>query len=413
MSKGDKMSKQKKEPLAWVKGLPFEDETYLFQFVRTLGAAYNGGADLIECLETAARITEGDVESWYREWLETAERLHGIADRAVAAGRMVSAKEASLRASNYYRTAEFFLHADPTDERHLSASRLSRDCFVEAMKQFPFDAAAVEIPYEGTHLPGYFYRSPQAKGKAPLFIVHSGFDGNAEELYFTTGPQALNRGYHCLFFDGPGQGMALREKGLYFRPDWENVITPVVDFAIQQPGVDENRIALQGISQGGYLAPRALAFEHRIKAGIANGAMWSLAQPVKEAMGPAMIDLLETDPEKFEEAFEPLMAVPKIKWFFEDSRWKYNVSSTAEFFKNMEAYTMEGIAEKIQCPMLITGAEGDLFMSGQAKLLYDALTCPKTFIEFTAEDAAETHCQCGALALGSQRILDWLDEVFE
>ncbi len=405
------MSGKKKEPLVWVKGLPFEDETYLFQFVRTLGAAYNGGADLIESLETGARITEGDPESWYREWLETAERLRGIADRAVAAGHMVSAKEAYLRASNYYRTAEFFLHADPTDERHLSASRLSRDCFVEALKQFPFDAATVEIPYEGTHLPGYFYRSPLAEGKAPLLIAHSGFDGNAEEMYFFTGPQALDRGYHCLFFDGPGQGMALRERGLYFRPDWENVITPVVDFAIRQPGVDQDRIALQGISQGGYFAPRALAFEHRIKAGIANGAMYSLAQPVKEAVGPDMVALLETDPEKFNQFTETLMTVPKTKWFIDDGRWKYNVSSPAEIIKTLEAYTMEGLAEKIQCHMLITGASADLFMSGQAKQLYDALTCPKTFIEFTAEDAAETHCQCGATALASQRILDWLDEV--
>lgn len=405
------MTEKKKEPMAWAKMLPFEDETYMFQFIRTLGAAYNGGADLLECLETGARIKEGDGESWYREWLETADRLKGIGDQAMAAGHVVSAKEAYLRASNYYRTAEFFIHEDPADVRHMNAARQSRDCFVEALKYSPFETTTVEIPYEETHLPGYFLRSPKAKGDAPLLIAHTGFDGNAEEMYFFIGPQALERGYHCLLFDGPGQGMALREKGLFYRPDWEKVITPVVDFALQLAGVDQKRIALYGISMGGYLAPRALAFERRIKAGIANGAMFSMAQPMKDTLGPDMVNLLKTDPDKFDETMAPLMAVPKVKWFTEDAKWKYNVSSTAEILNTQEAYTMEDLAEKIQCPMLITSGEADHLMSGQAIQLYEALTCPKTFMEFTSNDAAETHCQCGALGIAAQRMLDWLDEV--
>ena len=78
------------------------------------------------------------------------------------------------------------------------------------------------------------------------------------------------RGYDCLTFDGPGQGNALWKQGLHFRPDWERVITPVVDFALNRPGVDPKRIAIQGISQGGYWVPRAVAFEKRIAAAIAD-----------------------------------------------------------------------------------------------------------------------------------------------
>jgi hypothetical protein len=48
---------------------------------------------------------------------------------------------------------------------------------------------------------------------------------------------------------------------------------------------------------------------------------------------------------------------------------------------------------------------------GQPEILYEALTCPKVLMRFTAADAAETHCQAGAVAGGTQRVFDWLDEV--
>jgi len=405
------MTSGNKQPLAWMKGLPFADESYAFEWIRTLGSAYFGGADLIECLETAGRIAEGDGESWYREWLETAERVRGLAEGSLASGHAVSAREAYLRASNYYRTAEFYIHADPKDERHLDAARRSRDCFVEALKLFSYRAEPVRIPYEGTTLPGYFLPSPLAEGNAPLLIAMTGFDGTAEELYFMGGAAAVARGYHCLLFEGPGQGMALREGGLLFRPDWEKVVTPVVDFAIEQPGVDPERMALLGMSMGGYLAPRALAFEHRLKAGVANGGVWSMAKAVEDALGPERVGWAESDPQKFDEAFQPLMAIPKIKWFVEDGFWKFGAGSPAELLRILQTYSMEGVADRIRCPMAIVEAESDLFMTGQPEILYEALTCPKLLMRFTAADAAETHCQAGAIAIATQRTFDWLDEV--
>jgi dipeptidyl aminopeptidase/acylaminoacyl peptidase len=77
------------------------------------------------------------------------------------------------------------------------------------------------------------------------------------------------------------------------------------------------------------------------------------------------------------------------------------------------AYTMKNLAEKIQCQMLVVDSEGDKDMPGQARQLYDALTCPKTFLLFTKADAAEEHCQMGAVLISNQRILDWLDRIMK
>ena len=87
------------------------------------------------------------------------------------------------------------------------------------------------------------------------------------QLYTSAAAPALERGYNCLTFEGPGQGGVIRKQNIPFRYDWEKVITPVLDYAFSRDKtVDPNRIALMGISMGGYLAARAAAFEDRIAA---------------------------------------------------------------------------------------------------------------------------------------------------
>src|SRR6202044_417012 len=124
----------------------------------------------------------------------------------------------------------------------------------------------VEIPYEQTTLPGYFHRVDASNRPRPTIVMHTGFDASAEEMPVSGARAAVERGYNVLAFDGPGQFGPLHREGLVFRPDWEKVVTPVVDFVLKLPGVDPKRVALMGMSLGGLLAPRAAAFERRITA---------------------------------------------------------------------------------------------------------------------------------------------------
>src|SRR5919198_4340161 len=162
--------------------LAFHDQTFSFELLRAVGYAPYGGADIGECLATARRIREGDLVSWHTEWLRTADRVRAIGAAALAAQHHVSAREAFLRAANYYRAAEFFLHTDPGDPRVLATWRASRDCFASAVRLFPSPVEAVEIPFEGTSLPGYFYRPDGARTPRPTLIFHGGFDSTVEEL---------------------------------------------------------------------------------------------------------------------------------------------------------------------------------------------------------------------------------------
>ncbi len=255
--------------------LLFQDEAFSFELLRAIGYTVYEGADIGECLSTAARIQEGDFERWYTEWTATADRVRVVADTCLTRGHTVSARKAYLRASNYYRTAEFFLHTNPNDPRILSTWGKSRHCFREATYLFAFPCEAIEIPYEGTTLPGYFYRADTSDTPRPTLLFHGGFDSTVEELYFAGAAAALEHGYNCLTFDGPGQGRVIRQQHMPFRPDWEAVVTPVVDYAVSRPEVDPERLALMGMSQGGYFAPRAAAFEHRLHALIAYDGVFN------------------------------------------------------------------------------------------------------------------------------------------
>jgi len=394
----------------------FDDEAFSYQLLRTLGYAPYKGADIGECLQTAYRIKEGDFESWYQEWFDTAERIRGIADASLNSGDNISARETYLRASNYYRSAEFFIHGDPADARILETSRKSRESFQQAaaLREPPLES--VTMAYEITTLPGYFIKADTSMAPKPTLILNTGFDGTAEELYFT-GAAAASRGYQCLLFEGPGQGRVIREQSIPFRPDWEKVITPVVDYLLARKDVMSARIALYGISLGGYLAPRAAAFEHRLAACIANGGVFSLFQVFADNRGLSEEEAeryVTDSPEGLDKSVEEAMKHnSELRWGVEDGMWKFNAKTPHEYVLKLKAYSMADCADKVACPTLVIDSEKDTKFPGQARKLYEALRSEKEFMLFTVRDAAEEHCQAGASLLSNQRVFDWLDKTFK
>jgi pimeloyl-ACP methyl ester carboxylesterase len=390
----------------------FKDESFAFEFVRNLGFMYYGGSDLGEMMATAGRITEGDFERWFTEWDKVGQRTLSRADGSLASGHRESARTSYLRASTYFRTAEFYLHGNPADPRILSESRASQKAYAEAAKLTGPTWEPVEIPYVGTTLPGYFYKVDDSGNPRPTLIFHGGLDSSLEELFYFGAAGAIRRGYNCLTFDGPGQGAPIREQKVPFRYDWEAVVTPAVDYVLTRPDVDCDNLALMGMSMGGYLAARAAAFEHRFRAAIFFDGTYDLNEANRDLLPKQAVAALDAgDTVGCEEiVHKGMQNNTGLRWSIGQSVWSFGSLDVADFLKKIESYTMAGIAGQIQCPCLVMEAEADMFLSGQPQQIYDALKAPKHLAKFTSEDGAENHCQSGALAYKDEVVFNWLDE---
>src|ERR1700722_9789723 len=108
----------------WVTRLALKDELLDAQLLRTVGSAPYGGADVGECLATAARLDGTDQTSWYDAWASRAEELVVLAESELTAGRTETARGAFFRASSYYRTAGVMLMAAPADERLVASNTM-------------------------------------------------------------------------------------------------------------------------------------------------------------------------------------------------------------------------------------------------------------------------------------------------
>jgi len=394
----------------------FKDPVFDGQLLRALSHVYYGGADVGECISTAARIREGDATSWHDEWSATAHRLSSSAEKSFQQGRPQSAREAWLRASNYFRTAYIFLMSPPLDPRVTRAFNLQAEAFRKAAALFSPPVERIEIPYEGSTLAGYFYPANADGRPSRSIILTGGYDSTAEELYFFNAAAAIRRGYNCVAFDGPGQGAALIKQGLYFRPDWENVIRPVVDYLVARTDVEANRIALMGLSFGGYLAPRGASGEPRLAALIADPGQYSLFEAARNRV-PGFLRTGLTGQSPFAAAilrriFDSMLRHPTRGWALRRGMLVHNVSTPFDYFKMTRDYSLEGLASKITCPSLICTAEND-DIAAYAKVLFDALTCEKQFMTFTNAEGAGEHCEDGNRSLFHQRAFDWLDDVLE
>jgi dipeptidyl aminopeptidase/acylaminoacyl peptidase len=93
-----------------------------------------------------------------------------------------------------------------------------------------------------------------------------GLDSTKEEIHAYEEP-FLARGIAVLAIDGPGQGEA--EYDIPICGDYERAARAVCDWIETRKDLDRNRIGIWGVSLGGYYAPRAFAYENRIKACVA------------------------------------------------------------------------------------------------------------------------------------------------
>lgn len=252
------------------------------QLSRTLIAIAAEAADIGEAFATASRTKPGDYDSWFTEWSATAAVAHSVGDQALSQGHQVTARKAYLRASEYWRQAIFFIRHDLGDERLQDGWRQHRHAFRAAIPLMECDTVITEIPFDGASMTGYLFRpSDGGASNRPTVLAPCGFDSTAEAGYCATGYMALVRGYNFFVFEGPGQGGMLYEHRRPMRADYEVPFAAAFEWLLAQNGVDPTAVAVVGRSFGGYLGPRAVAFEPRVAAVIADPGQYDFASRVR------------------------------------------------------------------------------------------------------------------------------------
>jgi hypothetical protein len=395
----------------------FKNDDFQFGLEIALGCVYHRAADAGEVLATAGRIKDGDDESWVREWTATAHTCWASAEEASTAGRRVTAAAYYRRASTYYSTASYRIagaSADGDTSRELDLWRRQRAAWDRVVDLEAVPAERLTIPYEDTTLPGYFFRAPDAAPgeRRPLVIMNNGSDGATSQMWVEGGAAAAERGYHWMTFDGPGQQAALFEQNIPFRPDWEAVLTPVIDAMLSRADVDGEHVAVIGVSQAGFWLPRALAFEHRPAAAVADPGVVDVSTSWTDPLPGVMRTQLD---ESKQSAFDREMRViermqPSVKatMTFRGKPYGLDTDSRFELYQAVRKYRLGDEVAQITTPLLITNPENEQFWPGQSQQLYDRLPGEKELVAFTAHEGADRHCEPMGRALRDARIFDWL-----
>jgi hypothetical protein len=390
-----------------------------FEIRGALGASVGGAGEPGEILAAVAGIRHGEHDAWFDAWKGLADRTAATASASAKAEHHASAASAYLRASAYYgvavNAASALAEPDamaPTFAKQEAAWR----GFVAHTSTVVED---VTIPCGGGTLPGWFFRADAAahapdhdRAAAPTLVAVNGSDGSRAALYAAAVAPALQRGYHVLVFDGPGQQSELFEKQVPFRPDWEHVLTPVFDTVARLDGVDAMRIAVYGISQGGYWVARALAFEDRFAAAITDPGLVDVSTSWTGHLPHGLLKLLdEGHVEKFDREMElGLKLSPETARTWRFRARPYGTKGYGETIQEVRKYTVADVAGEITTPLLILSPENEQFWPGQAEQLAALTPGVSTLVRFTEAEGADGHCQPLGRTITAQRMFDWLDE---
>ena len=363
-----------------------------------LNSAPWGGSEIGEVNRVGLRLLDhvGDDKAWFREWAAEAEKVERAGRERLAAGYLRSGAGYLLRAACYYHVGERFLSPKTTDSD--AAYRRGVECFRDAATSTDRPRIeSVEIPYGESSLPALYVHASneQVNSPGPAMVYFDGFDVTKELQYLKGVRDLSERGIACLIVDGPGNGEAIRFRGMPLRYDTEHYATPAYEWLAAREEVDPERIGVMAISLGGYFAPRAAAFEPRFACCVAWGAQWDYH--VTWSARLARIDQQE----------RPSLSVP-----WQHLLWELAADSREEAMSALEGFRLDGVVQRIACPFLLLHGEGD-----EQIPLEDAVACfnavgavDKTLRVFTREEGGYHHCQIDNLSIGVAAMWDWIED---
>jgi len=326
-----------------------------------LRAAARWGAadpDVIDAI--AVRLDNGDGGAWMREWT-------AAGGEAWASARFADTASTYLHAASCYAAALALIdRGDGWVEEDRLWER-QRECWDRAVELL--GGERLSVAYEHTTLPGYFFSG--GAGRRPLVVIDHGGRVATSSAWAAGGAAALAHGYHWMTFDGPGRQAALRRQGLVLRPDWEVVLTAVLDAMVARPDVDSERVAVIGVDHAGYGVPRALSVEQRFAAAVVAPGIVDASRPWIDALPPPARTAIEDDDRESFDRELHLVALfdPEIRDRLSRLGREYDRSGLPPFdlAKRIGRFRLGAESTRIVTPMLVCATGSESSWAAQAE----------------------------------------------
>jgi len=385
------------------KNIYFKNEDMDFNLQWMLGCHSYGGLSIGEGFYIASRIKDGNVESWEKEFINYGIFQENNANNLINENNHIAAGKRFMCAFNAYRAAVMFMRPSRTDFNKIIAK--FEETFQLSLKYTNIPIVPIEVPFENSTLPGYFYKSTKTGNNTPLIVIIGGSDSFREDLYFFGGAEAIRRDYNVLMIDLPGQGK-VPERGLSFRHDMEKPFMTAIDWLKNNNSITTNKIGVYGVSGGGYFAMRPAAYDKRIKALALSTPIYDMYSVISDSVPKILIWL-----SKYRRLIRFLFKSADVgieKYF-----WQAGVKSYEEVIEKVKKMTVD--IDLIECPVFaVTGiSEGDE-LKRQTKTFYAKLKMKYNqsyYKEYQVSDGADSHCQINNFPLAHQELFDWFDLV--
>lgn len=385
----------------------FKNEDMDFMFNWVLGMGEIIGLSHGEIFYAIAGIKDGDPVGW-REGFR--QEGHYLRQRALAfePQHRVAAGHSLLAAAYAYRAS--IQYADPTEASFKTRVSEMEEAFGRGTALLEVPLRAINVPFEGGTLPGYYLeQDPPAR---PTVLMIGGGDTFREDLFYFAGYPGWKRGYNVLMVDLPGQGKTPAQ-GLHFRVDAAQPIGAVLDWLQAHATIPPQQIAIYGISGGGYFSAQAASADPRLQAWIASTPIVDMAKVFEREMGSALKTpgwFLNTVM-RLEGAVNASADLNLKKY-----AWQFGTSDFKQAFEGVLHQAIPVDYERITCPsLLLMGESEGAELKRQTQEVYEALRArgqDVTLREFVKEDGADAHCQVNNLRLAHLVVFDWLDRVF-
>lgn len=355
-----------------------------------LRAMFVGGSpgDVMLAAERLSKTGGDQPEDWHDVWSAISATSATRAEDRLTAGHQASAAAAFLRAAVSMQWAVAFL--SPSDEKRTAGHLRSVEIFGSFAALADPPIVRREVPYLDGSFPAWLVR-PRGSNSVPCAIYLPGWDSTKEQGIGLALALA-ERGIATLLCDGPGIGEAVAFRGLVNRHDYEVPGSAALDAVAAEPGIDGGRIAVVGSSLGGYRAARFAAFEPRLRAAVIWGAIWDFGRVWKRQLA------------------SPGSALPTS---LEHALHVTGSTSVEDVTRELDRWTLDGIAGRISCPLLVLhGAEDSQIPVSDAERLYESSNSTRKLLRiFRADEGGSAHCQNDNRILAHEEIGDWLVDV--